>query len=80
RHRLIRVGGAPRGAAKRPAAPVVWTTEMRAASLLLAIAALATGALAQPPSGLDATQWLQRIYAASRDLSFAGTFIYQPAS
>lgn len=49
---------------------------MRGAWLLL-VAAVAPAALAQQAPSPDASQWLQKIYAASRKLSFSGTFIYQ---
>jgi sigma-E factor negative regulatory protein RseB len=50
---------------------------MRGAWLLVA-AVVAPSALAQQaPPPLDASQWLQKMYTASKKLSFSGTFIYQ---
>lgn len=50
---------------------------MRGAWLLVA-AVVAPSALAQQaPQPLDASEWLQKIYTASKKLSFSGTFIYQ---
>jgi sigma-E factor negative regulatory protein RseB len=49
---------------------------MRGAWLLVA-AAVAPSALAQQTPPLDASEWLQKIYTASKKLSFSGTFIYQ---
>ncbi|MCU0897165.1 MAG: MucB/RseB C-terminal domain-containing protein [Burkholderiales bacterium] len=49
---------------------------MRGAWLLVA-AVVAPSVLAQEPPALDAGQWLQKMYSASRKLSFSGTFIYQ---
>ena len=50
--------------------------EMRGAWLLVAVA-VAPLAWAQQAPPLDAVQWLQKIYSASKKLSFSGTFIYQ---
>ena len=49
---------------------------MRGTWFLLA-ATIAPVALAQQPASLDASQWLQKVYTASKKLSFSGTFIYQ---
>jgi len=49
---------------------------MRGTWFLLA-ATIAPVALAQQPASLDASQWLQKVYSASKKLSFSGTFIYQ---